>query len=451
MVAAVSSAAGAKGAADTRTSAAGAKGAADTRTPFAEPLIALTRVSKDYDTGGGVVHAMREVNLTIARGEFVAIVGTSGSGKSTMMNILGCLDRPTRGVYTLAGLDVGDRQSDSRAIVRNRVIGFIFQGFNLLSRTTALENCELPLQYRGVGARQRRSRAQAALEAVGLGDRMDHKPNQLSGGQQQRVAIARALVTDPPLLLADEPTGNLDTRTSLEVLALLQRLNRDRGITIVLVTHERDIAACASRVVTMRDGRIVSDVVQDAPMDAAAELEALPPPDAGGTLARTEMDEAGLAAARSRERVPFSVYVWMAVASRVSLGFVRLLFLLAGAPAAAEHAALFFAAQAFGLGCEAWAGAVVARRRLGYPPSSDQRVRMALWYTLSTGALATAALIAAMFAFPAKTFGSFWLLAALAERLSDRGVPMMLGGGLVFYAALVLLRYLLLTLFSPRR
>ena len=186
------------------------------------PIVLLSHVSKDYDTGGATVRAMRDVDLTIAHGEFVAIVGSSGSGKSTMMNILGCLDRPTRGTYTLAGLDVGSRAGDSRAIVRNRVIGFIFQGFNLLSRTTALENVELPLQYRGVRARERRRRATAALTAVGLEDRLDHTPNQLSGGQQQRVAIARALVTDPPLLLADEPTGNLDTRTSLEVLALLQ-------------------------------------------------------------------------------------------------------------------------------------------------------------------------------------------------------------------------------------
>ncbi|HEY6460901.1 MAG TPA: ABC transporter ATP-binding protein, partial [Polyangiaceae bacterium] len=160
-----------------------------------EPLIELSHVSKDYDTGGGIVHAMRDVNLSIAHGEFVAIVGTSGSGKSTMMNILGCLDRPTRGTYTLAGIDVGSRAGDSRAIVRNRVIGFIFQGFNLLPRTTALENCELPLQYRGVGGRARKKRAEGALSAVGLGDRMDHKPNQLSGGQQQRVAIARAIVS----------------------------------------------------------------------------------------------------------------------------------------------------------------------------------------------------------------------------------------------------------------
>src|ERR1700742_1175817 len=231
------------------------------------PVIQLEHIHKIYQTGDIEVHALRGVSLTIRAGEFVAIMGTSGSGKSTMMNIIGCLDRPTRGTYTLAGLDAGARAGDARAIVRNRVIGFIFQGFNLLSRTTALENVELPLQYRGVSARERRRRARGALESVGLGSRLDHTPNQLSGGQQQRVAIARALVTDPPLLLADEPTGNLDTRTSLEVLALLQKLNRDRGITIVLVTHERDIAACASRVITFRDGRMVTDVLQEAQMN----------------------------------------------------------------------------------------------------------------------------------------------------------------------------------------
>src|SRR5580700_6011449 len=232
---------------------------------------------------------MRDVDLVIAHGEFVAVVGASGSGKSTMMNILGCLDRPTHGSYMLAGLDVGSRPGDSRAIVRNRVIGFVFQGFNLLSRTTARENVELPLQYRGVGLRERRRRARAALEAVGLGDRMSHTPNQLSGGQQQRVAIARALVTDPPLLLADEPTGNLDTRTSLEVLALLQRLNKENGITIGLVTHEHDIAACASRVITVRDGKIVSDVVQTEPSDARVALARLPPAEVqeGGADKRT--------------------------------------------------------------------------------------------------------------------------------------------------------------------
>src|SRR5579872_913574 len=248
----------------------------------AEPLVVLSRVSKDYDTGGTIVRAMRDVSLTIGQGEFVAIVGTSGSGKSTMMNILGCLDRPTRGVYRLAGLEVGDRKGDSRAIVRNRIIGFIFQGFNLLARTTALENVELPLQYRGVSQRERRRRAKAALEAVGLGERIHHSPSQLSGGQQQRVAIARALVTAPPLLLADEPTGNLDTRTSLEVLALLQRLNRERGITIVLVT----------------------DVVQDQPLDAAAELAQLPPPDDGGGKPQGE-ETTTSTSARVGGRVPF--------------------------------------------------------------------------------------------------------------------------------------------------
>src|SRR6478752_198484 len=242
-------------------------------------LIEIHRVTKEYASGDNLVRALRDIDVQIEQGEFVAIVGTSGSGKSTLMNILGCLDRPTHGTYNLAGLDAGTRGNDGRALIRNRLIGFIFQGFNLLPRTTALENVELPLQYRGIAAGARHRRATQALEAVGLGTRLHHTPNQLSGGQQQRVAIARALVTDPPLLLADEPTSNLDTRTSLEVLALLQRLNRDRGITICLVTHEHDIAACASRVITVRDGQLVSDVRQEAPQDAAEELAALPPPE----------------------------------------------------------------------------------------------------------------------------------------------------------------------------
>ena len=224
------------------------------------PLIELERVEKDYGSGTFVVRALRDVNLRVARGELVAIVGTSGSGKSTMMNILGCLDRPTRGHYRLDRVEVGNRSGDGRAIVRNRLIGFVFQGYNLLPRATALENVELPLIYRGVGRRERRERARAALAEVGLAHRVHHRPNQLSGGQQQRVAIARALITAPRLLLADEPTGNLDTRTSYEVLSLLQRLNQSLGITIVLVTHEPSIAACASRIVTMRDGRVRSDV-----------------------------------------------------------------------------------------------------------------------------------------------------------------------------------------------
>jgi putative ABC transport system ATP-binding protein len=243
--------------------------------PTGEPLIVLDGVVKDYATEAVVVHALRRVDLTIRKGEFVAMVGQSGSGKSTMMNIVGCLDRPTKGRYILDGLEVGTRSNDARAIVRNRLIGFVFQGFNLLPRTTALENVELPLVYRGVKATERRARAIEALRSVGLAQRLDHTPNQLSGGQQQRVAIARALVTRPPLLLADEPTGNLDTRTSYEVLELLQRLNR-AGITIVLVTHEADIAACATRVIRMRDGRIQSDTLNTPPLDAAAALAALP-------------------------------------------------------------------------------------------------------------------------------------------------------------------------------
>ncbi|MBL9022464.1 MAG: ABC transporter ATP-binding protein [Myxococcales bacterium] len=239
-------------------------------------LIDLASVSKNYGTGAAVVRALREVSLQIDHGDFVALVGQSGSGKSTMMNIIGCLDRPSGGRYKLEGIDVTERSNDARAIVRNRLIGFVFQGFNLLARTTALENVELPLVYRGVSGRERRARALRALESVGLASRLHHTPNQLSGGQQQRVAIARALVTDPPLLLADEPTGNLDTRTSLEVLDLLQGLNQ-RGITIVLVTHEHDIAACAKRVVTMRDGRVQSDVRNESPTNAGEALAALPP------------------------------------------------------------------------------------------------------------------------------------------------------------------------------
>jgi putative ABC transport system ATP-binding protein len=243
---------------------------------MADVLVDFDHVEKDYVSGPTVVRALRDVNVKINKGELVAIVGTSGSGKSTMMNIIGCLDRPTRGTYTLDGIDVGDRSNDARAIVRNRLIGFIFQGFNLLSRTSALENVELPLVYRGIGSKERRARAMKALEQVNLGDRVHHTPNQLSGGQQQRVAIARALVTDPPLLLADEPTGNLDTRTSYEVLSLIQALNRDHNITIIIVTHEHDIAACASRVLTVRDGILQSDI-QHEPRNAARMLEELGP------------------------------------------------------------------------------------------------------------------------------------------------------------------------------
>jgi putative ABC transport system ATP-binding protein len=234
--------------------------AAASAEPVEPLLVELEGVSKEYVSGPEIVHALVDVDLGIRQGELVAIVGASGSGKSTLMNLLGCLDRPTRGSYRLAGVDVTRRSSDERAIVRNRLIGFVFQGFNLLARTTALENVELPLVYRGVGRKERRRRAEYALSQVGLADRAGHTPSQLSGGQQQRVAIARALVTEPPLLLADEPTGNLDTRTSTEILAILQQLVFEFGNTLALVTHEPDIAECATRIVTVKDGRIDSDV-----------------------------------------------------------------------------------------------------------------------------------------------------------------------------------------------
>ena len=221
-------------------------------------LIELRGVEKLYRMGDVVVPALRGVDLTIEEGEFVAVMGASGSGKSTLMNVLGCLDRPTRGHYRLAGHEVSTLDRDRLATIRNRLLGFVFQSFNLLARTSALENVELPLLYANVPAAQRLQRARAALERVGLGARLDHHPSQLSGGQQQRVAIARALVTDPRLVLADEPTGNLDSATSIEVMRLLQALGRS-GITVVLVTHEPDIAEYAARVITMRDGRVLAD------------------------------------------------------------------------------------------------------------------------------------------------------------------------------------------------
>ncbi len=240
------------------------------------PLIALAGITKAYRMGDQTVWALRGVDLTIRRGEFVAIMGASGSGKSTLMNVIGCLDRPTAGVYRLAGREVGDLDRSTLADVRNRWIGFVFQSFNLLPRTSAQENVELPLVYAGVAARERADRARQALARVGLEARRHHRPNQLSGGQQQRVAIARALVARPPLLLADEPTGNLDSRTSLEVMALLQSLQAE-GTTVALVTHEPDIAAFASRTIVMRDGRILTDRLQT-PHDAAQALAAAPLP-----------------------------------------------------------------------------------------------------------------------------------------------------------------------------
>jgi len=238
-------------------------------------IIATEGLTKDYHLGSHTVHALRGVSITIERGEFVAVMGPSGSGKSTFMNLLGCLDRPTAGRYVLDGEDVAGLSPDALARIRNAKIGFVFQTFNLLPRTTALENVELPLLYAGLSARERRARARARLAAVGLAARETHHPSQLSGGQQQRVAIARSLVNDPAVVLADEPTGNLDSRTSVELLALMQRLNRD-GLTIVLVTHEPDIAAYASRVLSFRDGRLRGDERVAEPRDAATALTTMP-------------------------------------------------------------------------------------------------------------------------------------------------------------------------------
>jgi putative ABC transport system ATP-binding protein len=236
-------------------------------------LISTTDLRKDYTLGDTVVHALAGVSIGIDGGEFVAVMGPSGSGKSTFMNMIGCLDRPSSGGYRLAGEDVAHMSADELAAVRNRRIGFVFQQFNLLPRTSALENVELPLIYAGTAAAERHARAAAKLALVGLASRADHHPSQLSGGQQQRVAIARALVNEPALILADEPTGALDSRTSLEIMALLQELNR-AGMTIVLVTHESDIAAYAGRLITFRDGRVKTDVRQS-PREAAADLAAL--------------------------------------------------------------------------------------------------------------------------------------------------------------------------------
>lgn len=224
------------------------------------PLIVCEDIWKIYRIGDVEVQALRGINLTIDRGEFVAVMGTSGSGKSTLMNLLGCLDQPSRGRYQLDGLDVSTATADVLAELRNRQIGFVFQNFNLIPRTSALENAQLPLFYRGISIKEQRRQAAAALERVGLAGREQHYPAQLSGGQQQRVAIARALVGAPSILFADEPTGNLDTVSSREIMDILDHLNREDGITIILVTHEPDIAAYASRNLVMKDGQIVEDV-----------------------------------------------------------------------------------------------------------------------------------------------------------------------------------------------
>jgi putative ABC transport system ATP-binding protein len=239
-------------------------------------VIKLEEIHKIYHTGEVDVHAVRAVSLEIQKGEFVAVMGASGSGKSTLMNMLGCLDRPTKGRYLLDGTDVSGLERDELADIRNEKIGFVFQGFNLLARTTALENVELPMLYvhQRVRGSEQRERALKALEIVGLAQRSDHHPNQLSGGQQQRVAIARALVNQPALLLADEPTGNLDSQTSIEIMGVFQKLN-EQGITILMVTHELDIASYTKRNIIMRDGRVVTDELVKNRLNAEQELRKL--------------------------------------------------------------------------------------------------------------------------------------------------------------------------------
>ena len=242
-----------------------------------QPIIHLDHLEKTYHSAEEPVYAVRSVSLDIHKGEFVAIMGTSGSGKSTLMNILGCLDRPSGGHYNLDGVEVSKLNRNQLSDLRNHKIGFVFQNFNLLARTTAVENVELPMLYsrNGMTARQQHEKALKTLAMVGIGKRADHTPSQLSGGQQQRVAIARALINDPVLLLADEPTGNLDTRTSVEILGIFQRLN-DQGITIVMVTHENDVAQYSKRVIVMRDGRVRSDAVVQNRLNAEEEIKNIP-------------------------------------------------------------------------------------------------------------------------------------------------------------------------------
>jgi putative ABC transport system ATP-binding protein len=247
------------------------------------PLINIKNIKKNYYIGAHVIHAVQNLTVSVMKGEFVAVMGPSGSGKSTLMNLIGCLDRPTDGQYFLDGVDVSSLQRDQLALTRNRKIGFVFQNFNLLPRRTAIDNVELPLLYGRVPRQKRRLKAEAVLEAVGLADRGHHLPSQLSGGQQQRVAIARAIVNEPSLILADEPTGAIDTRTGLEIMSLFQKLNRD-SITIVLVTHEQEISRFATRILNFRDGRLIHDEAVKRPKEAEKVLAEMPPENHGESL-----------------------------------------------------------------------------------------------------------------------------------------------------------------------
>ena len=239
-------------------------------------VIEIQDLVKDYRVGEMLVHVLKGISFEIERGDFVSIMGPSGSGKSTLMNILGCLDKPTSGIYTLDGISVGNLNRDQLAEIRNKKIGFVFQQFNLLARTSAAENVELPMMYTDASARERRERAMKALLAVGLAGREEHQPSQLSGGQQQRVAIARSLVNDPSIILADEPTGALDSRTSIEIMAIFQRLNREKGITMIVVTHDPDVATYSNRSIHFKDGTLRLDERLAHPRDAHQDLEQLP-------------------------------------------------------------------------------------------------------------------------------------------------------------------------------
>jgi putative ABC transport system ATP-binding protein len=239
-------------------------------------VIEIKDLVKDYRVGEMLVHVLKGISFGIERGDFVSIMGPSGSGKSTLMNILGCLDKPTSGTYMLDGISVGNLSRDQLAEIRNNKIGFVFQQFNLLARTSATENVELPMMYTDASARERRERAMKALLAVGLAGREEHQPSQLSGGQQQRVAIARSLVNDPSIILADEPTGALDSRTSIEIMAIFQRLNREKGITMIVVTHDPDVATYSNRSIHFKDGRLQLDERLEHPRDAHKDLEQLP-------------------------------------------------------------------------------------------------------------------------------------------------------------------------------
>lgn len=241
------------------------------------PIIEVKDLVKDYQLGEVPLRVLKNISFEIERGDFVSIMGPSGSGKSTLMNILGCLDKPTSGTYTLDGISVADLDRDQLAEIRNKKIGFVFQQFNLLARTSAADNVELPLMYTDISAPERRKRARKALLAVGLADREEHQPSQLSGGQQQRVAIARSLVNDPGIILADEPTGALDSRTSIEIMAIFQRLNREEGITMIVVTHDPDIAVYSNRSIHFKDGKLQRDERVGQPREAGKDLEQLPP------------------------------------------------------------------------------------------------------------------------------------------------------------------------------